>query len=73
MKAAEFLRRVQKIARKNDIPCRLEKAKGKGSHGRLFYGNRLTTLQDLRHEVPIGTLRAMLGQLGITYEEFQGR
>lgn len=73
MKAAEFLRRVRKLARKNNVSCRFEKGLGKGSHGRLFYGNRLTTLQDLRHELPTGTLRGMLDQLGITYDDFQGR
>jgi hypothetical protein len=38
---------------------------GKGSHGRLYYGNRFTTLKDRRKEIGPGLLKAMLDQLGL--------
>ncbi len=36
-----------------------------GSHGRLYYGNRFTTVKDRKKEVGKGLLRAMLAQLGL--------
>ncbi|MBV9288863.1 MAG: type II toxin-antitoxin system HicA family toxin [Hyphomicrobiales bacterium] len=38
---------------------------GKGSHGRLYYGDRFTTLKDRRKEIGPGLLKAMLDQLGL--------
>jgi len=39
---------------------------GKGGHGAIKFGERETTLRSARHkEIPRGTLRAMLSQLGI--------
>ena len=46
-----------------------EGQRGKGSHGRLFFGSRFTTLKDLRKEIGVGLLKAMCAQLGITKEE----
>ena len=44
---------------------------GKGSHGRLYYGNRFTTLKDRRKEIGPGLLNAMLGQLGLTKADLE--
>ena len=38
---------------------------GKGSHARLYVGDRFTTLKDRRKEIGPGLLRAMLRQLEI--------
>ena len=37
--------------------------------GRLVFGDRRTTLKDPRQELPAGTLRAVLRQLGIRPED----
>jgi len=38
MKGAEFERRLQKLARRKKIACQFVADKGKGSHGRLYFG-----------------------------------
>jgi len=37
-RGAEFERRVQKLARTKKVTCQFVPAKGKGSHGRLYFG-----------------------------------
>lgn len=44
---------------------------GKGSHGRLYYGERFTTLKDRRKEIGPGLLKAMLDQLGIDKDSLE--
>ena len=44
---------------------RFESRPGKGSHGRLYYGERFTTVKDRRKEIEAGLLGAMLRQLGL--------
>jgi mRNA interferase HicA len=42
---------------------------GYRSHGRLYYGDRFTTLKDRRKEIGKGLLKAMCTQLGIAPEK----
>ena len=42
---------------------------GKGSHGRLYFGDRFTTLKDRRKEIGPGLLAAMLDQLGLKRDD----
>ncbi len=44
----EFIRLVRRIGRKNGAEVRFDARRGKGSHGRLYYGDRFTTLKDRR-------------------------
>ncbi|HYM29669.1 MAG TPA: hypothetical protein VEU47_00120 [Candidatus Cybelea sp.] len=44
---------------------------GKGSHGRLYYGHRFTTLKDRKKEIGPGLLSAMLVQLGLTKADLE--
>lgn len=44
---------------------RFEARTGKGSHGRLYFGERFATVKDLRKELSVGLLKAMLRQLGL--------
>lgn len=44
---------------------------GKGSHGRLHYGGRFTTLKDRKKEIGPGLLSAMLDQLGLTKADLE--
>lgn len=70
MKGIEFLKRVQKLAKKNAVVCSWHPDKGKGSHGVLKFGDRRTTLRNLKDELKTGTYFGMLKQLGLTEKDF---
>ncbi|HET7569231.1 MAG TPA: type II toxin-antitoxin system HicA family toxin [Gammaproteobacteria bacterium] len=44
--------------------------RGKGSHGRLYFGERFTTVKDRRQELKKGLLHAMIKQLGLEPNDF---
>jgi predicted RNA binding protein YcfA (HicA-like mRNA interferase family) len=44
---------------------------GKGSHGRLFYGGKFTTIKDRTKEIKSGLLSAILKQLGINRQDIE--
>jgi len=54
------------------VPISFDHSHGKGSHGRLYYGDRFTTLKDRRKEIGPGLLNAMLDQLGLTKDDLEG-
>lgn len=66
MKGSEFVRKVKKVGRKRGVVVYFESERGKGSHGTLYYGDRLTIVRNLKDELKTGTLHAMLNQLGLT-------
>jgi hypothetical protein len=68
---SEFIRRVMKHGRKNGVDVRFESRPGKGSHGRLYYGNRFTTVKNRRQEIGKGLLHAMLSQLGLSIDDIE--
>lgn len=72
MTGTEFVRRVQKLGRSRDVPVRLDKRRGKGSHGRLYYGDKFTTIKDRKKEIGDGLLGAMVAQLGLPKEDVLG-
>ena len=51
------------MGRNRRVPVSFDPGRGKGSHGRLYYGNRFTTLKDRKKEIGPGLLIAMLDQL----------
>jgi mRNA interferase HicA len=65
MTGSEFERRIRKLGRKRGVPVSFDRGHGKGSHGRLYYGDRFTTLKDRKKEIGPGLLKAMLVQLGL--------
>ena len=65
VKGAEFIRRIRKLGRQNGVAVRFVAARGRGSHGRLYYGNGRTVVKDRKKELPTGLRRAMLDQLGL--------
>lgn len=69
MNGAEFVKRVKKLGRKNNVPVRFESRPGKGSHGRLYYGTKFTTVKDRKKEIKKGLLHAMLNQLGLSVND----
>ncbi len=62
---------VKKLARVRGIVCVFEAGRGKGSHGRLYFGDRFTTLKDRRKEIGPGLLSAMLDQLGLAKSDLK--
>jgi mRNA interferase HicA len=71
MNGNEFERKIKKLGRKRGIAVLFDRGRGKGSHGRLYYGSRFTTLKDRRKEIGPGLLNAMLAQLGLTKADFE--
>jgi mRNA interferase HicA len=63
---AEFIRRMRKVGRRTGVPVRFDPRPGKGSHGRLYCGERYTTLMDRKKEISRPLLHRMCRQLGIT-------
>lgn len=71
MTGHEFERRIRRLGRARGVAVSFDRGHGKGSHGRLYYGNRFTTLKDRRKELGPGLLNAMLDQLGITKQDLE--
>jgi predicted RNA binding protein YcfA (HicA-like mRNA interferase family) len=71
MTGSEFERKVRRIGRTRGVNVRFEAKRGKGSHGRLYYGQRFTTLKDRTKEIGPGLLLAMLEQLGLTKQDLE--
>jgi mRNA interferase HicA len=67
----EFTRKISKLGRKRGVIVSFDRAHGKGSHGRLYYGDRFTALKDSRKEIGRGLLNAMLGQLGLAKTDLE--
>jgi predicted RNA binding protein YcfA (HicA-like mRNA interferase family) len=63
MKATEMVRLIERYARRHSVPYRAEH--GKGSHLKLWLGDRRTVVPIHPGAMPIGTYRAILRQLGI--------
>ena len=71
MSDKELIRRIQRLARQRGVETRYEARPGKGSHGRLYYGRKWTTLTRRGKQLRPGELRGRLAQLGLTIEELQ--
>jgi mRNA interferase HicA len=71
MTGNEFERRIRKLGRRLGVPVSFDRGRGKGSHGRLYYGDRFTTLKDRKKEIGPGLLNAMLGQLGLAKDDLE--
>ena len=69
MKGSEFVRKVKRLGTRRGISVRLASKREKGSHVTLHYGGARTVIQDLKKELPTGTLHAMLTQLGLSATE----
>jgi mRNA interferase HicA len=62
----EFIRRIRKLGRQRGITVEFVPERGKGSHGTLYFGERLTVVRNPKDELKTGTLHTMLAQLGLT-------
>jgi len=66
MNGAELIGKLRRLAKRRGLAFSYDPRHGKGSHGQLFFGDRLTTVKDPRKEIGPGLLHAMLSQLGLT-------
>ena len=69
MDGKEFIDKIRRLGKSRGIDVRFETRPGKGSHDRLYYGNRFTTIKDRKKEIGKGLLAAMLKQLGLTTKD----
>ncbi len=67
MKRDQFLRRLRSYAKAHELTLSVDRKRGKGSHIRVFLGDRFTFVPD---PVRPGMLRAVLRQLGVDEREF---
>jgi hypothetical protein len=65
VKGAEFERRVRKLGRRKKVTCQFVADKGKGSHGRFYFGEEFTTLKDRNKEIGRDLLAKMCRDLNI--------
>ena len=70
MRGAEFERRSWKFARSKGVCCEFVADKGKGSHGRLYFGGEFTALKDRKKEIGAGLFAKMCRDLNIDPREF---
>lgn len=63
----EFLRRLRRLARRRGVA--LVEETGEGSHRKVRLGERRTIVPMHKRDIPIGTWRAILKQLGLMPED----
>jgi mRNA interferase HicA len=66
----EFIRRVRRLGRRRGVAVDFDPDRGKGDHGRLRYGDRLTYVGG-RGEIKKGTLHGMLKALDLTLDDLR--
>ena len=71
MKGSEFIRAVEKFGKKQNKAVEFIATRGKGSHGTLCFGERLTVVRNPKDELKTGTLHGMLNQLGLKLNDIQ--
>jgi len=70
MNGNEFIKRLNRHGKRRGVAVRYE-AHGKGSHGRIYFGERFATLKDRKKEIGKGLLKAMCNQLGIDLNDLE--
>ena len=65
----ELIRKLRNLAKERGVRFEYEPRRGKGSHGRLLLGERLTTVKDPKKEISPGLLHDMLKQLGLKKDD----
>ena len=71
MKAGDFIKVIRRTGRRRGVTVRFVPSQGKGSHGRLYYGDRFTTVKDRNKDIGPGLLAAMVRQLGLTMSNLE--
>ena len=71
MRGGEFVRKVYKMGRRRGIRVEWAPERGKGSHGLLYFGERRTTVRNLKDELDKGAFHGMLKQLGLSAKDVE--
>lgn len=71
MKGDELIRKLKGLAKDRKLAFEYEPRRGKGSHGRLFLGDRFTTIKDPKKDIGRGLLHDMLRQPGVTEDDLR--
>jgi mRNA interferase HicA len=66
MTGNELLRKLRRLARRRGLTFLYEGRPGKGGHGRIYMGDRFTTVPALTHEISPGLLSKIPRDLGLT-------
>lgn len=69
VKGNEFIKRVKRLAKERGVQFEWRPDLGKGSHGVLYFGDRMTVVRNPKDELKTGTFHGMLKQLGLTEKE----
>ncbi len=69
MTGKELLKKLKKLSGKLGVEMRIETKRGKGSHVTLYFDERYAIIPDLKKELKMGTLKAILKQIGVQQEE----
>lgn len=64
MRGNELVRRLRRLARERGVAFELVTERGKGSHVRVHFGDRRTTLPDLRRELKKGAAGPVARRVG---------
>lgn len=64
MSTSEFIRKLKRWARKHDVSVEVKKHESKGSHRRVYLGDRNTTVP-WKDDLTVGAIHAILKQLGV--------
>ncbi len=64
MSTSELIRKLKRWARKHDVSVRVKKHESRGSHRRVYVGDRNTTVP-WKDDLTVGVVHAILKQLGI--------
>ena len=65
MNGKELIKRLKRYGKAAGIRVYYDAEHGKGSHGRLYYGDKFTTMKNPRTEIGESLLKAMCRQLGV--------
>ena len=71
MNGNDLERHLRRLGKARGVPVRFDSARGKGSHGRIYFGDRFTTMKDRKKEIGPGLLKAMLDSLGLTRADLE--
>jgi mRNA interferase HicA len=69
MTGNECIRKIRRLGRRCGVKVAFVSERGKGSHGTLYNGEKLTIVRNPKDELKTGTLHAMLTQLDLTLRE----
>jgi predicted RNA binding protein YcfA (HicA-like mRNA interferase family) len=70
VKSSEFLRRARQYAKRHGLEFAFNPRRGKGSHGRILVGRRITAIKSGNKTLGAGLVHKMLKDLAIDAKEF---